>query len=273
MKNKFLIIAGDNRLKELFILMKQKGKNVDYINEKISYSELKVKIDESNNIILPLPLTVDDEYIFSNNNELRISVNEIISALNKEQKVYFGGMKWKFKKQLIERDISFVDYLSEESFVTYNAYLTAQGALRLLLENTNDYLPEKRILITGFGRVAKAVAQILCNLDCDVYVAARSREQRVEAELSGCKSISTEDINSTIYLFDYIINTVPSNIFTENDISCMKSDSIYFELASAPYGVNCQNFENKPMKYISGAALPGRFCEKACAKAILNEII
>ena len=272
MKNKHLVLAGDGRQKELFALLKRKEKSVQYVNGDVGIDELKDLIAQSETIVLPTPLSRDDKFIFSDNENFKITIDELIDCLSENNVVYAGGVKPNTAKKISEKNVKFTDCMKEESFVTYNAYLTAQGTLRILLENTSEYLPDKRILITGFGKVAKAVAQLLCSLGCDVYVAARKKLQRTEAELSLCKPICIDDINSTIYLFDFIINTVPAKIFSKYDISCMKDGAVYIELASAPFGAEYTDFEEHNKNFILGSALPGKFCEKASAKAIFNEI-
>ena len=150
--------------------------------------------------------------------------------------------------------------------------LTAQGAVRLLLENTREYLVSKRVLVAGFGRIGRALAKMLSSLGLDVYVAARRSQTLAEASALGYKALDTAEIESTVYIFDFVFNTVPERIFSSECVSLMKSGAVYFELASSPYGAERGDFEKSKARFVSGSALPGRFCPRSCAEAVFGRI-
>lgn len=62
------------------------------------------------------------------------------------------------------------DYMKYESFVLKNAFLTAEGAVTLIEENTAYSLYRAEILIIGYGRIGKALHNILKGYGADITV-------------------------------------------------------------------------------------------------------
>ncbi len=264
-----IIIGGDKRqsyLKEIFL---QRGYICDHINSADNVDALNM-IDKYNCIILPSPLSKDKEHIYSDNSSFSVKIKDVAYKLKDNQILLAGSVDRTLSAYFKENGIKFFDYFSQEDFVIYNAYLTAQGALKLLLNNTDEFIRSKKILVTGYGRVAKAVSETLNNSGTDTYVTARSKAQLEEASCRGLKTIEMHNLSSCIHLFDFIFNTVPSNIFTKDDISHFHGK--YFELASAPFGVKKEYFSGQSGIFIDGGALPGKYLPYSSAKKIAETI-
>ncbi len=265
-----IIVGGDKRqsyLKDIFI---RKGYICEHVNAE-EEADILEQIESFDAVLLPVPLSKDKEHIYSDNESFSVKIKDVISKMNNNQTLFAGSIDKTLGAFLREREISYYDYFSEEALVIYNAYLTAQGALRLLLENTDELLVGKKTLITGYGRVAKAVAEILMSNGADVYIAARNAVQLQEAECRGYKTVDICSIGNLIFLFSYIFNTVPAEIFSKGDIRRFKGK--YFELASAPFGVSREEFYGKYEDYISGAALPGKYLPLSAAEKIAEIVL
>lgn len=169
------------------------------------------------------------------------------------------------------KQLNSFDLLTSEIFELENGYLTSQGALRLLLDNTEEALNGKAVLVTGYGRIAVPLSEKLKNLNMKVTVAARNKIQLKTAELSGLQTVNLEKLND-ISGFDYVFNTVPCRVFDEKLIATADKNSIYFELASAPFGAEKKYFENLNLKYILCASLPGKLLPASSAKLIKDYI-
>ena len=107
--------------------------------------------------------------------------------------------------------------------------LTADAAVMLLEQR--GALPERRVLVSGFGRIGSALAQRLRARGAAVTVAARSEQARSAAERMDCRAVPIGAAPG----YDFVVNTVPSVIFGANEIAAF-GDAELIELASAPYG-------------------------------------
>lgn len=269
---KILIAGGDERQRKLGTLFAQAGYDVNRFTEEYEPGKWKECLEKAGAVILPLPVSRDGKYVYSDRPAFQLPLKAVTENLDGRQMLFGGIIRDNLKAELAERSIPYSDYYADEAFVSFNAYLTAQCALRLMLENTDEYLVSKRVLITGFGRVAKALAALLKRVGVDVYVAARNETQKATAYALGYKVLDIYDLGSVIRIFDFVLNTVPHHVLGEKEICLMKDSTLYIELASKPYGAKPEFFEKCGKRYLSAPSLPGRFCSQSAAEAIFRSI-
>ncbi len=222
-------------------------------------------IGQYSDVILPLPVSKDGFTVFSDKN-LNLKLSDLYDKIQPFQRLYGGGMK-------DVPDCIVYDFMKNPTFKLINAHYTAQGTLRLLLENTDSYIVGKKALIIGYGDVATTLAMMLSNIGLKVIAAMRKADKRLEAMALGYKAINLDEIGNVIDGCDYIFGTVPARILTENHISKMKDDSIYIELASSPFTADKSIFEIYSKNYIFGGGLPGRYLPKASAELMADYIL
>lgn len=179
----------------------------------------------------------------------KTNINTLVLSGNKPRiKSYFEG--------------EVIDYSKDEEFLQRNAILTAEGTVSYLHTLTKASLNSKRIFISGYGRIGKALCPILKALGAQIYVYARRKEVREEIISQGY--ISAELNYST--QCDIVINTVPTHIFSKELINNIPKDAFIVELASSPYG-----FEDMERVNIA-SALPGKILPISAAYAVFDTI-
>ncbi len=276
MKNRnIVIVGGDKRQKYLKEYLTQSGFSVEsygLFDWDDDTDKLKSIINENSAIVLPLPATRNGKTINMPFSKKEISVDRLLSFLGKENLVFGGIIKDDLLSRLRETDIPFVDYY-DEAFVEKNAVLTAFGTLKIILEHIDFALPMGNFAITGYGRVAKETASLLTSLSCDVTVFARNPSQREDSNIKGCKSYPITTLSSLANSFDIIINTVPSEIITEETAKNINEKCKVIELASAPYGMNFEVMRKNGIDVIKAFGLPGKYTPKTAGEIIGNKII
>lgn len=264
MKGKIAVVCSNEVQKGLINLLCEKGYECECIDA-LNKSRVCERLKSFDNIILPFPSKRENLVFLPD--EAKLS-----DLFSQNQLVIGGMMSDEMKENLEEFEIKYIDYFDSESYVLKNAYLTSQGAVKLLFDNASDYLVGKHVLVTGFGRIGKSLALMLKAIGLKVYVVARRDEALADASSLGFDVFRFSQLKSTLFYFDYIFNTVPSTVFSEKDIERIGNDTIYFELASKPYGADKEFFERYGKKHILAAALPGRFYPKAVAENIFSFI-
>lgn len=260
-----LIIGGDKRQKFLFKLLSEDGYNVTHLNE--NSDNLYDLINSNDIIFLPLPVSKDRVHIYSDADNFRLKLADAVKSIKNISMVFGGGIPKEVRDYFEDESIEYHDCLISELFELQNAYFTAQGALKLLLDNTEDYLLGKTALIIGFGRIATALSEMLKNLNMKVTVAARNELQLKTAKLSGFQIINLKELRN-LSGFDFVFNTVPYRIFDEAAMSSAGKNSVYFELASAPFGVDKELAQKHDIRYVQGGALPGKYLPLSSAKLL-----
>lgn len=271
MIEKALIIGGDKRQTYLKKHLSGHFSDVCYIRESED-SELLNEIDRFSHIVFPVPVSKDGDYIFSNTS-LKLKIADAADLIKPYHKVYGAGFDRETINKFEKNKIKYYDFMKDMTFKRANAVLTAQGTLRLLLDNTENCVSGKKALIIGFGDVAQTLADLLFKAGIRVCISARKPMVLHLAELLGYKTTALKSVGVSAEKYDYIFGTVPARILREKDISSMKDSAVYFELASPPFTAEKEFFVKHKKRYIFGGGLPGRYLPEASAKLISDFIL
>lgn len=151
-----------------------------------------------------------------------------------------------------------IDLLEDPLYLAKNARITAYCALRYALTELPITLDGCRILILGWGRIAKSLAFLLGQLRADVTIAARKETDRAMAESLGFHAVKIPAVEETDYRLIY--NTIPHMVLPQGSGGAVKID-----LASTP-GMGGTDV-------ISGRGLPGKYAPESSGKLIAETII
>lgn len=219
-------------------------------------ADVKEGIRMSDAIVLPLPLTKDGETLNCPYGKEKISLDEIKTYI-KDKKVFTS-----------DSGIDGINYFSDKGVTIENARLTAVGFLSELLKAEKSDIMGKNALVTGFGNVSECVCKILTDNGVRVFVAARDPVQRHKASVSGYGTGDFAEAEKIISDFDYIVNTVPSKVISDNALSKIRADSLYFELASFVL----KETEKYQFAYIDCRGMPGKHTPKGAGEVIADFI-
>ena len=122
----------------------------------------------------------------------------------------------------------------------------------------------------GFGRCGKALAQRLAGLGGLVTVAARRKEQRLEAGISGLQMLDLEKLGEKVQEIDFIFNTIPAMVLEEKEISKMKKDSVIIDIASKPGGTDFEACKKNGIGAVLALGLPGKYSPKTSAEILVE---
>ena len=134
-------------------------------------------------------------------------------------------------------------------------------------ENTAYSLYRAEILIIGYGRIGKALHNILKGYGADITVCSRSKSSKDEAIYNGAKHISFEQLKSENNA-NIIFNTVPHMVLTKNELSALKKDAVILDLASFPGGVDTLVADSLGLAVLNGRKMPSRYTEKTAGYLI-----
>lgn len=279
---RFLIIGGDVRqiylaqtLNELGFIANTYGfNNIDNINiPRFEYKTLKQAIDDSDAIILPLPMTRDGVKLNCPFCENELLIDNISSYLNPSHIVFGGMIRKDFKDILEERGIKVFDYFKREELIIKNAVPTAEGVIKVIIDELPITIYGSKIAITGFGRTSKILSKVLIGLGADVTIVARNLGQLAFAEIEGCRPITFSDFDKASMKLDIIINTVPDLVLDEPILQSLKKDCLIIEIASAPYGIDFEKAEELGLRVILTGSLPGKVAPKTAGEIVSDAIL
>ena len=273
---KFSIIGGDRRAALLAELLYGEGQRVhSFALERAALPKDIPRADHlqgalygADAVILPLPLEKGG-YINAPYARTSCPVRELTEAIWPGQIVFGGLFSEELRLWAINSGVQLVDWMRRPGFVLGNAALTAEGAVGLLLQEDERSLAGSRVLVCGYGRIGRILAQRLRAMGAGVSVAARREESRAEAAAMGCAAHDYETLSGG---FDFVVNTVPERVLGEGFLCCLPEGTLLLELASAPGGFDRNFAENLGLRVIAAPGLPGKCAPRAAAALMLQEI-
>ncbi len=255
------VIGGDKRMDYAAELLSQNFE-VERVTDKISPDK------KSDMILLPLPLSKNGKDI---SGAVPMPFEVIENYAENNALILAGGDCEALTVLCKKHGYILENYFSRESLTLKNAALTAESAAAILAQSTDGALLGSKALITGYGRIARYLAARLNAFGCDVTIAARREEQRISAMLDGYKAVTIGQALDSLKNYDYIANTIPAELFTEEKLREISEHGVYMELASVP---NAEKLAEKlKLHYIFAGGLPGKYSPKAAGRYIADEVI
>ena len=282
MRHRFLILGGDLRSIRLAQMLADDGNNVisfgqeqsdeildDGIIEKAK--TLNTAIEKAQIIVAPIPFSSNGENINAPFSENKIMIEELLKP--NKTKIFIGGnINNEIKEKLKDKYSEVIDVMQREELAILNTIATAEGTIQVAIENTDKILQGSRVLILGFGRVAKIVASKFHNLSANVTCSARKVSDLAWIKAYGYNSLNINDMLYDLKEFDIIINTVPQTIITERELKHMDPEVLLIDLASSPGGIDSKMAINMGLKFVWALALPGKVAPSSSAKFIKETI-
>ncbi len=221
-------------------------------------------------IILPLPSVNKDGFIPACFSEKQISINELAPFLSGKR--VFCAMKEKVLSNALSLNPKLLsDYYAREDFVLSNAYVTAEGAIKIAMEKFEGTLNGSKILVCGFGRIGKALARLLSGFNPRLTISARKSEDLAAIKMLGAKAVRTEELYNE-NAFDIIFSTVPALIFRPELLAKIAHDAVLIDLASAPGSVDFEAADRLDIDYIHALSLPGKSSPKTAGEIIKDTV-
>ncbi|MDR0818397.1 MAG: dipicolinate synthase subunit DpsA [Oscillospiraceae bacterium] len=208
-------------------------------------------------IIFPVPFQWDDD---------------VMRSLKPDQLLFSATVSAENRARAKSLGLEIRDYSVGEPFAVANALITAEGAIETAMRETKFTIGSSEVLIIGFGRIGKLLAQRLKPLCYDVSVYARSPADKawIKAYGYGCSEYASEYAELSRY--DIIFNTAPALMMDAYALSIARN-ALVIDLASKPGGVDYQAAEHLSVKVIHALSLPGKAAPITAAMIIRDALI
>ena len=282
MSTNFAVVGGDLRIIKLVNMLAADG-NIVYAYGVEKAEELKNNsniiicdklteaVKKSNIIIGPIPFSSNGKDInspFSNN---QISIRELMHVINAKTLIA-GSINPEVYDLANDEYIEIIDIMKREELSVLNTISTAEGAIEIIIANTNKIVHGSKILILGFGRIGKVLARKLTGLSAQVTCAARKDEDLAWIKAYGYNKTNILLMKENLAEYDVIVNTVPHLILTEERLKYVKEDCLLVDLASNPGGIDKKAAKDKNLKLIWALALPGKVAPVTTAEFIKETV-
>lgn len=276
------VVGGDVRQQALARRLLQAGYAVrlyglpsDPANGLFAFSDLTVALCGAAAVVLPLPATADGVHLsLPLAKELPpIKLADLCAAIPRGVWI-FGG---KLPHGSVPSGRRLVcDYYEKEALQQKNAALTAEGTAAILMRELPRAVAGLPVLITGYGRVGSALADLLLRMGANVTVLARSAAARDAAAARGVRALPLAggaDITAAARECAVAVNTVPALLFDAAVLADLPRELLLIDLASAPGGVCADAAEKAGVRVIFALSLPGKYAPVTAGELIADTIL
>jgi dipicolinate synthase subunit A len=156
-----------------------------------------------------------------------------------------------------------IDLLQDARYVAENAAITADCAIRIARAQMAVIWRKCPVLVIGWGRIGKCLADQLKALGADVTVAARKDADLAVLQALGYGCENSLHLNPSRYRV--IFNTVPAAVLSKEQCKTCDPSCVKIELASKP-GIDDLNV-------ISAPGLPAKYAPETSGKLIADTFV
>ncbi len=251
------IIACDMRQIYMTRMLREKGYQVMLWDQR--EEEIADQIFQCPQLILPVPVSRMEhmDYFLDGLKGSRV-------------RCCYGGV---FSQELTDRlkalQVEVVDVLQDSQVAAENAIATGEGCIATLMKMMPINVEGASIILLGFGKCGKIIAEKLYCLGARVTVVARRDEVR---NLAGFFGFETYDFHEDIPYeqADGLINTVPARVVDKEAIDRLSPDAVIVDIASAPGGCDGAYCKEKGVPYQLALGLPGKYSPKTSGEILLR---
>lgn len=273
----FTIIYGDLRQEFLIELLAEDNYQIKVFgfNHKFNYdnvitcSDYKNAIEDSNVIIAPIPFSKNNKDVFTIYDYLPTLDIKDLFKLCKNKLLIAGLISDAVKNIANDYDVSILDLFSLDEMAILNSIPTSEGAIQVAMQESNITLNGSNVLVLGYGRCGKTLANMLKGIGANVYIYTKEIQDKAYSKIYGYKSI---DDLTNCNTFDFIFNTVAQIIITKEVLKNLKQSCVIIDLASIPSGTDFRAAAQYNIKALFCPSLPARVAPKTVAN-IMKKLI
>ena len=259
----YIVVGGDERFAHLARMLKQRGREVGTLFRDTVPEVPCAGIEELRdveNVIANYPLRLKGG---------EPALEGILNMVPDSARIFLCGPK---HPDVLSERIGYVDLWADEGLVAENARLTAEGAISAAMRASSCAIKDMRCMVIGWGRIGRALTELLVALGARTTVASRSAAGRNRAVERGAEAAFTGRIEEALAGHRLILNTASGMVLDEIALKRVDRDAMIIDLASPPYGVDLHAAWNRGLRAWREPGLPGRYCPESAARAILSAL-
>jgi len=184
-------------------------------------------------------------------------LEHILSGLSENVTVIGGSLQ--------QHGYKTIDLLQDQLYLAENAAITADCAVRIARNNLPTVLKGCPVLVLGWGRIGKCLAQMLKAAGAEVTVAARKEADIAMAQALGYRAEYIEKLGFSLMRYRVIFNTAPAAVLSEEQVTHCREDCVKIDLASK-IGIAGKNV-------IWARGLPGKDAPESSGALIAKTVV
>lgn len=249
------ILVVDGRQTYMGKLLLKKGYQVKM------WQEGDAEMGDANVVILPVPVSrvKDQKWLITSLKDHKEKIEFCLGGVFGEELV----------KALEEAEIPWSDVLRDPEVAMKNAIATAEGTIAELSKLMPVNIEGSNVIVMGFGKCGKPIAEKLYCMGANVSVVARSERALSLAHYFGFMDYPM-DAEIPFAEADAVINTIPALVINKREINLLQPDAVVLDIASAPGGCNFPYLKERGIAHKLALGLPGIYSPKTSGEILLE---
>lgn len=245
-----------------------KDKRSEYLKKLYEKEVIVVdNVEKADVIILSIPFTKDKLHLTGED----ILIEHFIpKCINKT--LISGGIPKEYRRKLEMNNIKYMDLMELDEVALLNAIPTAEGAISKAMELTDITIHGANVMVLGFGRVGKILADKLKGLNANVFCEARSKKDLAHIKALGYNVVELKDMVNYLGDMDIIFSTVPDLVLGEKKLNKIRKDTVIIDLASSPGSVDFACAKGLGLQAILELGIPSKVAPKSAAMYLKESI-
>lgn len=236
---------------------------------------------EADVVLLPLPASLDGKLLNcpATKSSERLPLAKIIDGMTVKSMLFGGRLPADTVAYAKSKGITVCDYFLSERLQIKNAYVTAEAALSIAMNSLDKCIRDSRFAITGSGRIARCLAELLCRMGAYVTVAARNADSLAYFELMGAHTLQITEREAPLKWYDglkngydVIFNTVPATLLDREFLEKVNEELMLIELASSPGGIDVCAARELGSNVSWASSLPGKYAPESAGRLIAEYV-
>lgn len=268
------VIGGDPRQTALAGLLGEEGHSVHlYGLEEAAACEGDLReLGRADCVILPLPAEGERGMVNTPLSRRVLPSAEVADKMRPGQLLCAGMARPELQALAAARGVILRDYFAREELAVLNAIPTAEGAIRIAMEELPITLHDARVLILGFGRIGQALALRLRGLGVRVTAAVRRHDRQALARSMGVCAEGLGGLRAWLCAYDLVINTIPAPVLGREELAALKEGTPVIDLASRPGGVDFAAADELGVRTVHALSLPGKEAPVTAGRYIMDTV-
>lgn len=235
---------------------------------------LEIAVSRAQLILCPIPFSKDKRHLFSLALGIApIDLGKFMGLLKPGQFLFGGNIPKEILATCREKQVSAIDLLKDPSLQLANAALTAEGLLSSIIAETPFSLRGRNLLLLGFGRCGQEIGKLLTCFNMKISAYDKDASCLLQARMQDITPLGPEELQFSLAAYDLIINTIPSQILTPQQLSQLSDTCLLFDIASAPGGFENTIIQDLKLKLVCCPGIPGKVMPRTAGELIGKTIL
>jgi dipicolinate synthase subunit A len=209
-------------------------------------------------ISCPIPGVGSDDSLYAGfTTEKLFTTTDVLLGAAPGAMLFSGRITPKMQEWAQNTPVRMIDYGEDDPLAILHAVPTAEGAVKVAIENTEETILGLHMLCLGLGRVGMSVVQAFIGLHAKVTLAVRNPSQLARATAMNTDALPLRDLPKRIAEFPLIVSSSSGLVLDKTLLERTNPEVVIIDLCSPPGSVDFEAAKALGRKVIWARAQAG----------------